>query len=314
MKLTLLQLRSFLALADALSFTVAADRLHIRQSTLSSTIRNLESSLGGRLFDRDTHRVQLTSLGQECKRLATRLLDEADRIEVELRRYVLGERGSLRLAALPNIFPTLLSGALAEFRATHPGVALQFADVTGDEALALLRHGQVDLAISYALDEARDLRFQLLDEQRLVALLPEQHPLASLDSIAWRDVLSEPLIIVQSRDSVGERVAQALSDAGLKPRIDHRVNELSSAVGLLEAGFGIALMGHHTAEHALRPGLTIRNLKEPAITGRVCVITLASTELTAPLRALCETLLTFAAPRRAWGADGSAPQPRAQAG
>jgi LysR family transcriptional regulator, carnitine catabolism transcriptional activator len=163
MNITLLQLRAFLALADALSFTAAAERLHIRQSTLSSTIRNLESSLGGRLFDRDTRRVQLTALGLACRRLAIRLLDEAERTEEELARHVRGETGRLRIAALPNIFPTLLAPALANFRQGNPGVALQFVDVTSDDAVQQLRNGQADIAVAVQLADDADLRYQLLD-------------------------------------------------------------------------------------------------------------------------------------------------------
>lgn len=306
MKLTLLQMRSFLALADTLSFTAAAERLRIRQSTLSATIRNFETAVGGRLFDRDTRKVRLTPLGHECKRLAIRLLDEADRTEAELRRHVLGECGSLRIAVNSNIFPALIAPALAEFREAYPDVSLQFSDVTGDEAVHQLRHGQADLVIAHQVGDDSDLRYQFLDEQRFVALLPERHGLAGRNSIAWTDLLSETLIIVQSRDSVGVRVAQILLDAGIEPRIDHRVNTLITAVGLVDAGFGIALLGHHSAEHALRPGLVIRDLREPSITGRICMITLAASELSKPLVALHRSLSANVARRKA----GAAPDRR----
>jgi LysR family transcriptional regulator, carnitine catabolism transcriptional activator len=306
MNITLLQLRAFLALADALSFTAAAERLHIRQSTLSSTIRNLESSLGGRLFDRDTRRVQLTALGLACRRLAIRLLDEAERTEEELARHVRGETGRLRIAALPNIFPTLLAPALANFRQGNPGVALQFVDVTSDDAVQQLRNGQADIAVAVQLADDADLRYQLLDIQRFVALLPASHVLAAQPSIAWSDLVAQELIVVQSRDAVGARIASALRQAGLTPQLDHRVNELPTAVGLLQAGFGIALMGHHTAEHALRPGLVMRELHEPAIDGRVCIITMANNELSPSLKRLQEVLLRHA-PARLRPADLSLP-------
>lgn len=291
MKLTLLQLRSFLAVADCLSFTAAAERLHIKQSTLSSTIQNLESGIGGKLFDRDTRKVRLTSLGVECKRLAIRLLDDAERIEVELQRHISGEWGSVRIAALPNIFPTLLKYSLAEFRLANPGVRLQFMDVQNDEAFRLLRHDQADLAIALQTSDDPDLRYRFLDEHRYVAVLPCSHVLASRDEIAWRDILNEEVIVVQSRDSVGQHVREALRDAGVAPPIAYRVNELSTAVGLLEAGFGIGLMAHPSALHALRPGLVMRELCEPSIVGNVCLVTLASKEWTPPVRQLHEIFL-----------------------
>jgi LysR family transcriptional regulator, carnitine catabolism transcriptional activator len=130
--------------------------------------------------------------------------------------------------------------------------------------------------------------------------------LAAQPSIAWSDLMAQELIVVQSRDAVGARIASALRQAGLTPQLDHRVNELPTAVGLLQAGFGIALMGHHTAEHALRPGLVMRELHEPAIDGRVCIITLANNELSPSLKRLQDVLLRHA-PARLRPADLSLP-------
>jgi LysR family transcriptional regulator, carnitine catabolism transcriptional activator len=291
MKLTLLQCRSFLSLAETLSFTAAAERLHIKQSTLSSTIQNLEATVGAKLFDRDTRKVRLTALGVEFKRMANRLLDEAERTEAELRHHVSGERGSLRIAALPNIFPTLLKNSLAEFRIANPGIRLQFADVTSDEAIRQIRHDQADVAIALQISEDADLRYRFLDEHRYVALLPKTHALASRDKIAWQDILKEDLISVQSRDSVGLRIGKILREAGVAPAIAYRVNELATAVGLLEAGFGIGLMAHHSALHALRPGLVMRDLFEPAIVGKVCLITHAEKEWTPAVKQIHEIFL-----------------------
>lgn len=286
MKITLQQYRSFLALAESLSFTAAAERLHIKQSTLSSSIQNLESAIGGKLFDRDTRKVRLTALGIECRRMAIRLLDEAQRTETELQRHVSGERGNIRIAALPNIFPTLLQAPLAEFRAMRPGVRLQFSDVTSDEALHQLRHDQADLAIALQLSDESDLRFRFLDEARYVALLPSSHALAAQESISWQSLLSQDLIVLQSRDTVGHVIGQLLHEAGISPRIAHRVNELPTAVGLVDAGFGIALMAHHSALHGLHDGLVMRDLRDPSIVGKVSLITLTDKEWTAPVRLL----------------------------
>lgn len=294
MKITLQQYRSFLALADSLSFTAAAERLHIKQSTLSSSIQNLEAAIGGKLFDRDTRRVRLTALGVECRRMAARLLDEAQRTESELQRHVSGERGSVRIAAVPNIFPTLLRAPLAEFRAQRPGVRLQFADVTSDEALQQVRQDHADLGIVLQVADETDLRSRLLGEARYVALLPARHALASSAAINWSALLTQELIVLQARDRVTQMVGQALHEAGVTPRIAHRVNELSTAVGLVEAGFGIALMAQYSALHALRDGLVMRELRDPSISGRLCLVTLADKEWTPAVKLLHDILLRHA--------------------
>ena len=291
MKITLIQLRSFLAVAEALSFTAAAERLHVKQPTLSATIRNLEVALGGSLFDRSTHKVRLTALGMECKRLSRRLLEEAEQTETALLRHIQGKTGALRIAAVPNIFPTLLKPALAEFRIRYPGIDLQFVDVSGDEAIELLRSEQADMAIALQIGDASDLRYRFLDEQRYVAVLPAQHPLAQEESIPWQSLSQENLIQLQSRDTVGTQVSLALHSAGVVSRISHRVNELSTVIGLLEAGYGIALMGHHSAHYVLKPGWVMRDLSAPRMVGRIAMITLADTELSPQIKSLQQTLL-----------------------
>lgn len=296
MKLTLIQLRAFLAVADALSFTAAAERLRITQPSLSSTIRNLEASLGGRLFDRDTRKVRLTALGADCRRLAVRLLDEAERTEAELRSHVAGERGAIRIAALPNIFPTALKAGLAEFRALRPTVRLRFSDVTSDEAILQLRDDRADLAIVLQINDDPDLRYRFLAEHRFVALLPGAHPLAGRASITWADIEREDAVLLQSRDSIGLRIGHYLRDAGIATPATYRVNELSTAVALVDAGFGIGLMAHHSAEHALRPDLVMRDINEPSVVGALSMITLAARELSPPV-ALLQDILARNAPK-----------------
>lgn len=296
MKITLVQLRAFLALADSLSFTAAAERLRITQPSLSSTIRNLEATIGGRLFDRDTRKVRLTHLGVDCRRLAMRLLQEAERTESELRRHVAGERGALRIASLPNIFPTLLKPALAEFRQLRPGVRLRFADVTSDEAIRQLRNDQADMAIVLKIADDADLRYRFLAEHRFVALLPLTHPLAARPTLTWLDLQGVDAVLLQSRDSIGSRISEFLREAGVVPPATYRVNELSTAVALVDAGFGIGLMAHHSAEHARRADLVMRDILEPAVVGTIAMITSAARELSPPVALLQDILVRHAPP------------------
>lgn len=291
MDLTLLQLRSFLAAADALNFTAAAERLRIRQPTLSSNIKSLEAAIGGRLFDRDTHSVRLTELGQACQRHARRILEEIDRAQTDLQRHVQGVAGSIRIAALPHIFPALLAQGLARFRALCPDVTFQFYDVPTQEAIELLREGHVDLAIVNELSNEPDIRYQLLAERRFVALMPKGHALAALGDLAWRQLQGYDLIVVKTREMDESRFLQSLRLTDVLPSIKYRVNQLSTAMGLVEAGLGVALMAHYTAQHVQKPQHAVRRLVEPALAGHVSLMTLASREQSPQIRLLHEILV-----------------------
>lgn len=291
MDLTLLQLRSFLATADALNFTAAADRLKIRQPTLSSNIKSLEAAIGGRLFDRDTHSVRLTDLGRACQRHARRLLEEVDLAKADLQRHVQGVAGSLRIAALPHVFPSLLASGLARFRALCPEVSMQFHDVPTREAIELLRQGHVDLAVVNELNNESDIRYQLLAQRRFVALMSQDHPLAQSIELGWRQLQGHDLIVVKTPEMDESEFLQSLRLADVLPTITYRVNQLSTAVGLVEAGLGVALMAHYTAAYALRRQFVIRRLVQPELVGRVSLMTLAHREQSPPIRLLHDTLV-----------------------
>lgn len=294
MNITLVQMRAFLALAESLSFTRAADSLGVTQPTLSAAIRNLETAIGGKLFDRDTRKVALTVLGLDCQRLARQLLNEVDRVEVQLRSHVLGRRGTVRIAAAANLYPSLLLPGLMAFREAHPGVRLEFSDVTSDEAVHRLRAHQADLAVSVRIVGDGDLRSQTLGPYPYVAILPEAHRLAGRRSVRWRDIQSEDVVVLQARDSITIRVARALADTGVTPQAAYRVNELSTAAGLVYGGFGIGLMGYWSAHHILKPGFVIRPLTEPSFSGMINLLTLPSVELSSQVRHLQAALLRHA--------------------
>lgn len=294
MDITLLQMRTFLAVAESLSFTRAAHRLGVTQPTLSAAIRNLETAIGGKLFDRDTRKVALTALGLDCISMAMQLLDQADRVESQLRSHAQGRRGLVRLAAPANLYPTMLLPGLMAFRTAHPHVRLEFSDVTSDEAVHRLRQYQVDLAIGLHADGEKDLRSRTLGFQRYVAVLPEAHVLAGRRTIRWKDIRKLDLIILQARDSVTNRVVQTLRDADVVPQAAHRVNELATAAALVYGGFGIGLMLQGSAQHMLRPGLTIRELSEPAFNGKVSLSTLSRVELSPQLVHLQDALCRHA--------------------
>ncbi len=296
MKITLTQMRAFLALAESLSFTRAAERLGVTQPSLSAMIRSLEAEIGGKLFDRDTRKVMLTMLGQDCRTLAAQLVDESDRVEGLLRSHVLGKRGAIRVAASANLFPIVLSKGLATFRQTYPAIRMEFFDVTGDEAVHRLRSGQVDLAVGLHATGDTDLRVTHLGRYPYVIILPDTHPLTRLRRIRWQDIRSEDVIALQSRDSVSSHVFRALNEAGVMPQAVYRVNELATVAALLGSGFGIGLMAWWSAEHILPPGWTIRSLTEPSINGVVKLMTASSVALSPQLRQL-QILLLRHAPR-----------------
>src|SRR5580658_1950870 len=128
MTYSLPQLRAFVTLADERSFTRAATRLHLSQPALTVQIRNLEMSFGARLFDRDSRGVALTRVGGELAPRLRRLLFDLDGAMSEAREIAKGQRGTIRIAALPSFSASLLPDVVARFRAANPAISFIIRD------------------------------------------------------------------------------------------------------------------------------------------------------------------------------------------
>jgi DNA-binding transcriptional LysR family regulator len=195
--LELRQLRHFLALAEELNFTRAAERLHLAQQGLSASIRRLEEQLGVALFVRDTRRVQLTSAGEVLVPGARSVVDAAAEALEQVRLVAQGRRGRLSIG-----FSTAAGGVsivreiLRAFAADAPDVDLQTHEHDFSDPSAGLLDGTVQLAFVFGPLPGDGLSsLTLLQERRLLAVRPE-HPLAARSSVTGGDLRGLPWLQV----------------------------------------------------------------------------------------------------------------------
>ncbi len=240
-------LRSFIMVADCLSFTEASKRLFLSQSTLSGQIASLEAELGQSLLERDKRSVQLTAAG------AVFLQDAYDlilRYEASLRRLKsMGQMlQSLRIAFLSGPFEKLLPRAIQICRACCPALRLEL-EGRAEEALQKgLLDGSIDLA--FTVDWASGLAYMQdgqtmeLGRDRFCLLLPAEHPLALRDSAALSQLREDCFILLDRRENPQnyEALVQLCADSGFFPRIYSQVHFLRDIFLLVEAGLGVALV------------------------------------------------------------------------
>ena len=282
---------SFIAVAEEHSFTRAAQRLHLVQSTLSVSVRALERELGGRLFERTTHRVQLTDAGQALLTEARATLAAADAARDAVADVQGGVRGTVHVGIMNA--PTLidLAAVLTRYRAERPLVRLVPHTVTGGSAelVAGVLEGTVDLAVA-ALPGHRPSGLtvrRLASEPLLLACAPNRRtpratpiPLIELEGEAFVDF---PV-------GWGTRAAvdRVFGQAGLHREIAAEVTDLPTAVELVRAGFGCAFLSRSMAGGA-RP-LTLLAV-EPAPMFEVSLITPAGRHPSAAAHAFADLLL-----------------------
>jgi DNA-binding transcriptional LysR family regulator len=263
----------FIAVADELSFTQAAERLHMAQPPLSQQIALLEKELGATLFDRSRRAVRLIPAGAALLPEARRLLADLDDTARLVRRVAEGSVGRLSVGFVPSAINGALSDLLREFRPGHPDVELTLRERAPDALLRAVRDRSLDLAVLYLPDAEPDLAHRWLGSEELLLALPENHPAAAAPNIALADVADEPFVLPEQHDVPGLHAAvnAVLADAGVTPRVVQRgVWLMQTVLGLVAAGIGLAVVPSSVAA-LRRTGVVLRQLD-----GAACRVDLAA--------------------------------------
>jgi DNA-binding transcriptional LysR family regulator len=241
------QLRGFIAVAEELSFTRAAERLHMTQPALSRAIRRLEEDVGVALFERTSRNVALTPAGGALLGHARSALFQVDRGVSAARRAAREEARTLRVGFTGSLANRVVPQAAHRFAEQRPGVTLDLSEAPPAELRAGLANGSLDVAALYTVDprwyEADGFAVETLGTDRAYAVLPADHALAGRPSIALRALASEPWIVVAG--SNGDDVQEAFHELGRLAGAElHVVQEATSIhviLGLVAAGVGVSV-------------------------------------------------------------------------
>ncbi|MET3822919.1 LysR family cyn operon transcriptional activator [Burkholderia sp. PvR073] len=188
-------LRSFNVLAECTNFTQAAKQLHVSQSTLSHTIKQLEDELKVELFDRVGKRVTLNRDGKQFLGTVARTLGELDSGIVSLRNCISELSGELRIGTTSTFNVRLLPGCVSEFLTQNPTVHVTIAELPGKSIEERVRNGQLDVGICYTPSDTGGLWFEPLFNEELVIFAPLNHPLAKRRRIRMVELHRQPLIL-----------------------------------------------------------------------------------------------------------------------
>ncbi len=254
-------LRYFLAVADTLHFSRAAERLGIAQPPLSQQIKRLEQILGHRLFDRSTRGVKLTLAGQLLAERARSTLEKIQDDLAQVRRLGRGEEGTLTVGFSGSVVFTDLPAAIEAYRRRYPKVELRLRELSTSAQIAALLDGTLDLAFLRDGDPTEGIQIGTLLRERYVAVLPESHPLARRRVLRVRDLGQQPFVFFARRMGplAFDRTVACCERSGFRPNIVQDAPQWPTLVRLVAAGLGVSLAPACLAKVAI-PGAVYREV------------------------------------------------------
>ena len=240
-------LRYFVAVAEELHFTRAAERLHIGQPPLSHAIQVLEADIGAQLFERSKRWVRLTEAGKLFLDDARRILALADQAVETARRAARGEAGELRIGfTYSTPLTPLFAEVINRYRHHFPLVTLTLHEMATLRQLEAIGQRTLDLGFVRPPEVAVPNGVQLtpLREDPLMVVLPEWHPLAAKPALAISELAELPFVMYPPGGGTGiyPQIFRLCRAAGFVPRVGQTAGEASTIIGLVAAGSGVSLL------------------------------------------------------------------------
>jgi len=239
-------LRYFVAVAEALSFTKAAQKLRLAQPSLTRQVRNLEAEIGVRLLDRSNNGVALTEEGRLFLFDSKKLLAMCAETVAAVQRMNRGESSDLNIGYVANIHYGLLPATLGAFRKLCPDVALNLFDMTRAEQFQALESRKIDLGFVGlpAVLSGHDLLSECVAHDMVLLALPARHPLAKKAKIRLPELASHFFIGMSARNHPGERewLIGICQDAGFAGKILQEADSEATAIKFVADGLGVALL------------------------------------------------------------------------
>ncbi len=260
-------LRYFLAVADELNFSRAAEKLNIAQPPLSQQIRHLEAELGVHLFQRETRPVSLTEAGAFFIEHARAIVHRFDQLRIDTQKLGRAEEGSLSIGFVGSATCEVLPKVLRQFRLDYPGIEMTLLEMTAVEQKQSLIDRRIDIGFMRPVIEDATIKSEPLLEELIILACPTEHPFSGKESIALSKLAGEPLIFLPSspEPSFGAYLRGLCQDAGFEPHIVQETGEVNTALSLVAGGIGIALMPA-SIKAITRAGVAYVSLKKPAPT------------------------------------------------
>jgi len=252
------QLRAFVAIAEAKTFTAGARRVHVTQAGISMQIRQLEEEVGVPLFTRTPRRVIITEAGERLLERARKILREHDIAILEIAELAGAEHGRLRIGSASAMFATeQLPAILQKLKARFQNSEITVVSGTSVALVEKIQHGEVDVAFVSLPVEATNIHTELLFSDEIVAIANPKHKLAKQKFISAATLAGEPLILGESGGNTRRMIDDFFETSGVKPNVVMELSRQAAINRMVENNMGVGIAGAKTASRQISEGKII---------------------------------------------------------
>lgn len=241
-------LRYFVALAEQLSFTNAAEKVHVTQSTLSHQIKQLEDELGCRLFDRVGKRILMTETGEAFLERVQRALQEVDEGVWTVRKTADTLSGEIRVGATYTFNMRIIPRCMSIFIDRHPSVRVTVLGLSGDEISRGLVAGELDLGVAYRPPSLGSLRFEPLYNEEMVLAVGEHHSFAKRRFVRMVELHLQKVVLLPKTFTTRTVLDECFRTANAEPIVVAEMNAITPMIELVSSTSIAAIV----SEHAIR--------------------------------------------------------------
>jgi DNA-binding transcriptional LysR family regulator len=290
MKIDFDGVQAFVMIAELGGFNKAAQQLHITQTALTRRIQKLEAYLGMKLLDRTTRRVELTPVGREFLPQARHIVYDMTSAVERLKDMSLRALGHFTLACIPSMTLHVLPEVMRQYAQQHPGNHIRLLDGASHEVRESVLTGKAELGIALEGEKHRDLCESVLFSDPLVFICRPPHPLGTRRSVTWNDMRQADLIGVSSSMATRIVMDYQLAKRGIRLHGNYEVQHHATAINLVVAGVGSAILPSSSFQEGDRPGVKKIPLTQPTVKRKVVVLTRRRHTLSAAAQAFDEML------------------------
>lgn len=268
---TLRQLEFLCAIADAGSFSRAAEHCHVTQPTLSSAIKELEGLTGVQLIERESRGASLTRAGEEAISRARTILSDTADLVAAARQAGKPLSGPFRLGAIPTIAPFLLPKTLSALRQAHPDLKLYLQEDQTDRLLDALRSRKLDAALLALPWAASGIEMEALSEDEFLLVAPTTHHLIKKAHLRPDDLANEDVLLLEDGHCLRDHALSVCRLPSKRPGADVTATSLTTLVHMVAGGLGVSLIPRLAADAGVATGVdvSLRAFQPPMVGRRI---------------------------------------------